>query len=163
MDHFFEFLQNYQKEFFAFPIIWLVLVISVSIIYRKRKAVSQIPFDETNLRFYENAVSGSSHKNILTRLGGARNCLKVSVNDKEVYIRPFFPFNLMFLPEIYDLEHRISKEQIVSLERRKGLIVRDSVLLTYSDSTGNQKIVELYIKHAEQFISNFPRFSTNAG
>ena len=124
---------------------------------------AQKPFDETNLIFYETGVSGSSHKNLITRLGGASNCLKVSVNDREIYIRPFFPFNLMFLPEIYDLEHRILKEQIVSLEKRNGLIGRDKILLTFTNPSGIQKTVELYIKQSEKFISNFQRFAANAG
>jgi len=37
-------------------------------------------------------------------MGGARNCLLVYVADNKLTIVPNFPFNLMFLPEIYGLE-----------------------------------------------------------
>jgi len=41
---------------------------------------------------------------VLTRIGGGRNCLLVYVADGALTIIPVFPFNLMFLPEIYGLE-----------------------------------------------------------
>ncbi len=47
---------------------------------------------------------GRSLANVLTRLGGARNGLLVFVADRALTITRVFPFNLMFLAEVYGLE-----------------------------------------------------------
>ena len=53
-----------------------------------------------NARYTERWISGQSRKNLLTRLGGARNCLWVAVTENELRVGPLFPFNMIFLPEI---------------------------------------------------------------
>ena len=66
-------------------------------------------------------------KNVLTRIGGARNCLLVYVADGALTIVPVFPFNLMFLPEIYGLE-TTAPISAISANSVDGLLRKQLVL-----------------------------------
>ena len=115
-------------------------------------------FDNTTIKFSESFVSGTDYGNILKMIfSGARNCLTVSVNDSEVYIRAVFPFNLFT-----GWKYHIPKSQIISAERGIHSFLRDSVLLTFYDSKGNQKKLELYIVQSNKFISLLNLANTNA-
>ena len=94
------------REFFsvAAPIAWLGVWIVGSIVYRRISGKPLFPRAPHDAVFVEAWRSGHSLKNSLTRIGGARNCLLVYVADGALTIVPIFPFNLMFLPEIYGLE-----------------------------------------------------------
>jgi hypothetical protein len=93
-------------EFFAIaaPIGWLSAWVVSSIIYRRKSGKPIFPRAPDTAVFAEAWCSGRSLQNLLTRIGGARNCLLVYVADDTLTIVPIFPFNLMFLPEIYGLE-----------------------------------------------------------
>jgi hypothetical protein len=88
----------------AAPIGWLGAWIAGSILYRRKSGKPLFPRAPDTAVFAEAWRSGRSLKNVLTRIGGARNCLLVYVADGALTIVPVFPFNLMFLPEIYGLE-----------------------------------------------------------
>ena len=148
-----------QFAFFGFG--WLAFWIILSIIYGFNKSRSIEPFDATNVLFYENFVSGRSMKNIFTQLGGARNCLKVSVNNQELFIRPFPPFNLMFLPEFFDLEHRIPLTQIISVQENNSF-ARKVISIEFRNRDSQIGTIELFIKNADKFINLFPLRKTNA-
>jgi hypothetical protein len=60
--------------------------------YRHKKygiVFPKLPPEE--IRFHEGMASGRSFKTFFTRIGGARKCLRVTVTNTEVWIRPFFP------------------------------------------------------------------------
>lgn len=97
---------------FVVPVGWLSAWIVGSIIYRQRTGKPLFPRVPDNAVFAEAWRSGRSLKNLLTRVGGARNCLLVYVADGAVTIVPVFPFNLMFLPEIYGLERTASTRDV---------------------------------------------------
>ncbi|MBF0408695.1 MAG: hypothetical protein HQM10_15210 [Candidatus Riflebacteria bacterium] len=109
----------------AFPVLfggalaWIALWIVASIFYRRSKGKPFFPRKSDHDAFYESTGSGRSNRNFFTRLGGARNCLTVAVTDNSLIVQPKFPFNLMFLPEIYDLEYSIPKNRIHTIEERK--------------------------------------------
>ena len=84
-------------------------------------------------------------------MGGAKNCLNIAIADKRLYVFPIFPFNLMFLPEIYNLEHVIPLDQIESVELKKG-VVGNSLELTFQ-SNGKTKAIKLRLKKIEEFIN----------
>lgn len=83
---------------------WIAGWIGASIIYRQTSGKPIFPRAPSNADFSETWRSGRSLKNFLTSIGGARNCLLVYVSQGTLTIVPMFPFNLMFLPEIYGLE-----------------------------------------------------------
>lgn len=57
----------------------------------------------------------------------------MAVSDNTLTVVPRFPFNLMFLPQIYSLEHNIPLGTIKRIEIMKGLFAR-SVLIVYGDN-----------------------------
>ena len=106
---------------FAVPFLWIGGWIAASIFYRRLNDKPIIPRLPKTARFKERRGSGRSRKNFITSIGGASNCLLVAVTDAELIVTPFFPFNLMFLPEIYGLEFRLARSAIRNVEEKRGL------------------------------------------
>ena len=105
---------------------------------------------ERDITFTERWVSGSSQKNLLTKLGGASNCLSVTLSRSALVVRPMFPFNLMFLPEIYDLEHVIARKDIKRIEPNTASDSR-SVLVEF-ESNGQKKRIELELRKRDESL-----------
>ena len=68
----------------------------------------------------------------------ARNCLMVTVDADTIRIVPFFPFNLMFAPDIFGLERTIPRPDVIDVKCYGGLI-RHTVAITYADSKGPRR------------------------
>jgi len=105
-----QFVKDNFTVLFTVGIVTTAIAVALSIVYRvtKRKSIVSIP--EQDVLFKERWASGFTQKNLLTKLGGAGNCLSITLSRNALIIRPMFPFNLMFLPEVYDLEHVIPEE-----------------------------------------------------
>lgn len=133
---------------FTMSMVWIALVILASIVYRiySTKGTLKIPTHE--ILFSERWASGASHKNFLTKLGGAANCLSVSVSRTALVVRPMFPFNLMFLPEIYDLEHAISRNKIKNITDADG----KSVDIDYEMDDGSIRRIVLSLRKKDEFL-----------
>lgn len=114
---------------FVAPIVWLGAWVAGSIIYRRKLHKPLFPRAPDNAVFAEAWCSGRSLRNLLTRFGGARNCLLVYVVDGSLTIIPVFPFNLLFLPEIYGLEATVpvSQVRVASVEGLLGRRLRLTV------------------------------------
>lgn len=150
----------FQVLFFAF-LTWNGLILAASIIYRKYRKSDQTPFDESTLVFNENWVSGSSRKNFLTRIGGAGKCLKVSVNKEEFYIRPFFPFQFLFLPELLDLEHRISRKNVRSIQSSSDFVDNHTTKIAFTTVGGKLREFDLYLNNEDEFTSLLQQMPPN--
>src|SRR6185369_12562643 len=72
-------------------------------------------FEPSDVVFQERFASGCSQKNVLTKLGGARNCLRLVVTRRFLWVTSWFPFSL--IAPFYDLEHVIPLDSILSLRR----------------------------------------------
>jgi hypothetical protein len=114
-------------EFALFSIVWIAGWIATSILYRRRLRKPLFPRVPDSADFAETWRSGRSLKNFLTRIGGASNCLLVYVDNGTLTIVPMFPFNLMFLPEIYGLEI-VAPVDAVRLAETDGLLRKRVVL-----------------------------------
>ena len=75
----------------------------------------------------------------------------VQVTDTELDIHPFPPFNWMFLPEIYYLEHRVPLTDVRSAVLRKGL-VRKYVDIVVHTGGGDVKVT-LQLAHPDDFLA----------
>ena len=139
-----------------FPFLWIAIVFGISFFYRKKKGIVFPNFDYKKHDFYEKKASGSSNKNFFTRIGGARNCLNVAVADKTLYVFPMFPFNLMFLPEIYNLEHTIPLDKIKGVEFKKEILV-SSIEIIFNKNEQNHSI-KLRLKKYEEFLGVLQSF-----
>ena len=103
-------------------ILWIAAVIVFSIFYRRQNGKPIIPRQPPDAMFSEGYASGRRMTNLFTKLGGANNCLLVAVTPSEFMVAPRFPFNLMFLSEIFGIELRIPRSAIRSIERRKTFL-----------------------------------------
>jgi hypothetical protein len=135
---------------------WIGFWILVSIAYRlkKGKAILFSKVDGTVL-FREFGNSGRSLTNIWGGLSGARSCLVITVTGDFLYIRPYFPFNLMFMPELLGLEWKIPVNQILQAEIvKKTFWIGSRVQLTFQDSSGRIQCLELSIGNQEKFLQS---------
>ncbi len=152
-----DFVFNNFNIIFAASLFWVGLVIVASIIYKVKTGKKLPPIDSKEILYQEDGVSGSSHKSIVTRLGGARHCLLVTATKNEIDIHPSFPFNLMFLPEIYDLKQRIAVKDIKSIQKIEHVMGKPSIKIEYMQNSGEIKSFELYLGNANKFLSSIGR------
>ncbi len=90
--------QNPFPVWFPFLAVgWIVFVIGVSIVFRRSRGKPLFPKVPVDAIYVEKSASGR----------WASNCLLVAVTQKALSVVPKFPFNLMFLPEVYGLERTI--------------------------------------------------------
>jgi len=102
--------------------------------------------DQVNVLFDERWTSGRSLKSLLTRLGGANNCLRVTVTDSELWIAPHFPFSAF--GSSLDLDHRVERSAIASIKRRGKPIT-----VEWMTPNGEPKAVELRLRRPLEFVA----------
>jgi hypothetical protein len=76
---------------------WIPSVVLLSVLFRRSRGKPVVPKVPPNALYVERSASGRM----------ASNCLIVAVTRETLIVVPRFPFNLMFIPEIYGLEHVI--------------------------------------------------------
>lgn len=104
------------------------------------------PRSSVAIRFEEKMASGRSHKSIITRLGGARNCLNVVVTGEELWITAMFPFNLNGY--FYDGLHRIPLPLVLRASKSGR-----NVLVEFQRPGGTLGVYELRLKDPERFLA----------
>jgi hypothetical protein len=108
-------------------------------------------FEPADVVFQERFASGCSQKNLITKLGGARHCLRLVVTRSVLWVTSWFPFSLF--TSFYDLEHVIPLDAIVSV-RRSSVLGRATLLLTFRDAEGNERTLRLLPQRPEAFIQS---------
>ena len=129
---------------------WVAFWVLASAVHRKLKGRGVKSPPKEDIVFEERTASGRSLKSWYTSMGGAQNCLVVTVTGAKLLVRPFFPFTLMFLPEIFDLEHERGLKDLESVKKEKDFL-RDKVLISFQAS-GIHKTIELRLRDADAFI-----------
>jgi hypothetical protein len=112
-----------QWIFFA-PILWILGLVAISIWYRRSKGEPIFPRLPDDADFGEKGCSGRSLKSPLSKIGGSTRCLLVAVRKGKLIITPQFPFNLMFLPEIYGLDIKEPVSTVASVKPVSSLFQR---------------------------------------
>lgn len=133
---------------FLFPIVWIAGCAGASILYRRASGKPVIPRLPENARFRERGTSGWNDSHLFGRLGGASNCLLVAVTDRELIVTPFFPFNLMFLPEMLGLEVRAPLTRIRTIKDRRRFFQR--VLIV---DLGDGQRIGLALRDPDAFLA----------
>ena len=95
-------------------------------------------------------ASGFSQKNLFTKFGGARSCLRLFVTDRYLWVTSWPPFAL--LASLYDLEHIIPLERISFIERSRYLWW-GSLVVSFSDERGCTHTLRLFPRHSDQFLN----------
>jgi hypothetical protein len=146
-----QFVRDNFTFLVCFSIVTTVIAVFASIVYRRGKGKSVFPVPEQDVLFSERWASGASHKSLLTKLGAASNCLSVTVSKNSLIIRPMFPLNLMFFPEVYDSEHVIPRSAIKNVEA-DGPEGSRSIHLEF-ESNGARKRFVLTLRRREDFLA----------
>ncbi|MBC2665557.1 hypothetical protein H7F51_08480 [Novosphingobium flavum] len=118
---------------------WIAVVVGISIIYRRRAGKPIYPKLPPDVLYAERWASGPF----------ASNCLMVAVTSASVSVVPKFPFNLMFLAEIYGLERSIPIESISAVQRTRS-ILGNNVAVTYGV---DRKTLRLRLNKPDQFLN----------
>lgn len=111
----------------------------------------QPEFKVEDIIYQERFASGASQKNILTKIGGSRNCLRLVVTSNILWVTSWFPFSL-FSP-FFDLEHIIPLETVISVSPIKFL-GKNTILLTYRDKIGDIHTLRLIPRNLDLFIQS---------
>jgi hypothetical protein len=138
----------------VFDIVWDVGMV-LSLMYVGYKAIARFKRGplfpkpgQCQILFRENWASGRSMENVFTRNGGARNALNLTVTPDELWTSSWFPFSLA--AEIYDLEHRIKKQDILAIGEVKGLMKR-VLVVEYRRKDGRKARLELVPRRYAEF------------
>ena len=146
------------RWFPLFAVGWIALGIAVSIAFRKKRGKQIFPNAPLDALFSERGCSGRSLDTPWARIGGARNCLLVALTPQKLTITPTFPFNLIFLPEIFGLDHSLDVSAIREVADRKGILGRH-LTITYADPKVRR--VELRLRHHDAFIYSLRKFGVH--
>ena len=149
-----ESLQPYVPYLVGFSVLWIVGWVLASVFYRLSQGKPILPSGVENAIYIERFASGCSHKAWYTKLGGASRCLVVAIANGRLIVRPMFPFNLMFLPEIYGLEYEIPIEHVSRIEETAGL--RRGTLIEFRDGNGQLQQMTLLLKRPDEFARHIP-------
>jgi hypothetical protein len=144
-----DFLKHNFNWLFLICFAWVIVSFGYRYYRHKKTGVVFPDVPSASICFDERGVSGCSYKTIFTRLGGARNCLHVTVTDTEVWIRTFFPLSV--LAQQADLEHRIPRASITSAESKQLPFAR-RVLLDHRDDHGQVHRFSLVLKKPDDFL-----------
>ena len=139
------FVERHTLFFVSFPFVWIGAVVTASVLMRRQRGKRIFATSPAGCLFEENRTSGREPCGIRA-LGGASNALKVCVTRDTLFIMPCFPFSLMFLPEIWGLDHEIKLRRIQTIEERSGLFGRSLVVHLVDD-----RRVELRLRDPDGF------------
>jgi hypothetical protein len=144
-----------ERQFFELWFLgvgWLAVVVCASVAYwlRRGKYIFRPRFVDP--LFLERWRSGRSLRSLLTSLGGASRCLWIAITNDELAVGPDFPFSLMFLPEIYGLEHRISGNDILSAQQIRTSFFGGRVLVRFRRPDGNVEGFEISVNNVQGFL-----------
>ena len=116
--------------------IWIGAVFAASVVYRLGVGKPIRPHIPHEALFSERRAGGR----------WASNCLLVSITPSELKVEPSFPFNLMFLPEIWGLEHRVRLSDIKGAEVFRGLLMNTKIELI------SGKMIPLKLRRPNSFL-----------
>lgn len=146
---FLEGLHNPHNILFWVQIVPMVLLLGYMLQRYLLGLATRPKFGKQDVAYQEYFASGSSHKNFLTKLGGANGCLRLVVTKDVLWVTSWFPFSLF--AALYDLEHVIPLDRIVSLETNSSF-GKQGFLLTFTNQQGDKRVLRLRPKRMEEFV-----------
>lgn len=124
------------------------LSIVAAVVDRWRRGKPILYSDPPSPLFQETFASGTSHRSLWSRFGGATRALVVAVTPQELVVRPLFPATLIFrLPEITGLEHRIEASEIHEVRS-----TAEGVDIDFTNDSGTREKLTLRLKDQRGFL-----------
>lgn len=141
-------MDNLFPNWFPFLAVgWTVLLIGVSIAFRRSRGKPLFPKVPVDAIYSEKWASGR----------WASNCLVVAVTQETLTIAPKFPFNLMFLPEVYGFERTIPIRSIRIVRPLRSFGVGSNVAVDYGEA-----VLRLKVRNPQAFLDAFPPWTVQA-
>jgi hypothetical protein len=144
----------------AIPVAILLPFLAIAVLtglalWRHLQARQNRPrIEPSEVVYQEWFASGWSEANLLTKLGGAQNCLRLVVTREMLWITSWFP--IAGLASRYDLEHVIPLQSITAVKLSRRLWT-NRYLLSYADASGVEHTIGLVPKHPDQFLQALGR------
>jgi len=151
-------IEKYFPLYFVISALWVLGWVLASIVHRRVHGLPVFFRTVSNADFVENAASGHSNRTWYTKLGGASRCLVVAVDRGRLIVRPQFPFNLMFLPQVYRLEHELPVDRVSSVVFKQGRF-RNRMDVQFRDTDGADERLTLYLDRPDDFLNALKRHS----
>jgi hypothetical protein len=129
----------------VFLVLYFPVYIGVLLLRRHYRGPKFPPQNTVNVVFKERLASGSSHRNLIIRFGGASRCLTIVVTTEELWVTTFFPFTA--IAGTYDLEHRIPLKDLTSV-----VPAGRRVTVGFRRPNGKPGELGLYVRNPEEFI-----------
>ena len=111
-------MQNFLLWWFVCAGVSLALYLPFVMSRRKAIRGKRPAFSDADILYQEWTASGNSQANLSTRLGGARNGLRLVVTSDYLIITSWFPFSLF--TAFYDLEHVIPMAALSPVSEKRG-------------------------------------------
>lgn len=148
---------NFDDDFnrlLVLNLLWTLVWVGGSIVYRRAHGKPVLFFGVRDAVFQERVASGYSTRNVVTKMGGAHNALVVAVTRDRLVIRPYFPFTLLFLPEIYGLDYEVPLHNIVRAEEKKVMMLWTRVSVEFRNPADNEvREVILRLRDPKAFLA----------
>lgn len=145
-----RFIRDNFFLFFALAFVWSAGCMAFMLWRRSRRGPHFPSLDTVNVLFRERFASASSHKSLITRIGGAQNCLSITLTDAELWVTTFFPFTAF--AGFYDLDHRIPLECLNDFQRNGTKVTIDFVT-----PDGEARRIVLRLRRADHFVDAIKR------
>jgi len=123
-----------------------------SALYRLQKTKPMMRAAFTDAQFSELWCSGRSDRSARARWAIAKNILWVIATKDELHVSPHFPFSLMFLPEAFGWDHRISGRNILDVSETSSSFLGRRVRVKYRHATGDEEHLELWVKNIPDLV-----------
>jgi hypothetical protein len=103
---------------------------------------------KSEIKYQEWFASGCSKKNIVTQLGGGRNCVRLVVTQDLLWVTTWFPF--LILAPAYDMEHVIPLQRITNIATKQ--VFKTTIIeLTFIGKNDQPRTLILIPKYAQTF------------
>lgn len=131
---------------------WVAFIALLSAAYRTNKGKPVLFWTISDAEFIVHFASGHKGRSLFYSLGGASSCLVVAVAHGRFVVRPWFPFNLMFLPEIFGLECDIPLDRVVSVELPFSRFSVRRIMVRYRDEFLQDHSLSLRFRDPERLM-----------
>ncbi len=141
---------------------WVLFIAILSAIYRTKKGKPVLFWTVSDADFIVHFASGHAGRSWILCLAGASNCLVVAVAQGRFIVRPWFPFNLLFLPEIYGLECDVPLDWVVSVDLSESRFSVRRISIEYHDELLQSHTITLRFRDPERLAEHLPQNAANA-
>jgi hypothetical protein len=146
----YQFLLANAHLLLGLALLWVVLWTAWLAWRRYRRGPIHPPYTLADVRYREPYASGRSHRDLVTRFGGARNALVVTVLDQGLLIEPMPLFKWLTPMRFRDLEHYIPHADLLKVETIPGF-GREKMKIEFRAADGERHVIELALRHGAVF------------